>query len=967
MKTLMKEKRWCVRTPEKVPFIGLNSPGHQNNPAEWQTYEDMKRLADQYGNRFAGLGFFLSEREADSDLVIGTIDIDAHHTDNGEENALTKELLAFFSGTYIERSPSGNGYHVLFNMDRGRIPLDAKGSPAYKQKNAANELEIYVGTATNRYMTFTGDRVSDGDIITDQTENVLAFIARYMQRDVKTGVRSKAKERLPEVVYQEPLNAGEIDKRLAFARRQGRRGERFARLYDQGELIADDRSLTDWRLLKELVYWLGPDPAAIDYAFRRSALMRDKWDELRKGGTFGQMRIESALGAFHLYYPHEGSYGDGQCRQVFTEDGETIAELINRVAADEKHKDAVSVLPLLCGMGKSTAISQIIRQRLEAEQGLLVITDRTERLHEYMEPGRDPELRRYLKEHADDVTILDAESIPGGALLNQELHPILLMTTQRFFQLSKEEVKSFLKWIFGERTLVLIDERPEIRTNIGISSGTIGSMRAGLHGTFQGVETGTQYALESLIRDCETVIIDAQDNLTEQPVYRFLWRPDFETYRERTESTEVDVLNKVGRNRMHLEQGVNGNGIQSVFQSIHAMLDMQRDLGLVQSTRRSSGTEASRYSALIATMTNNRHCIQGIPAKVIILDGTAEISPEYLLDDYDFRTDCESKRPLNHLRIRIIKLNTTRSKLDGGARYRSMIARTVRHYVDTTGIREDPNWALFTYMDYERSLNETIKAPSTAYFGDIVGKNTFREAKHIVQVGMHRLPDWVYFRVLLDEYLGMKEDPLGLKHKNRLDELVDVNAEWLPFSYKAPFSTETPLDLMKAQSEILNTFADKHREELDDIMCSSMFADIEQMMFRGIIRNGDCAEDYTYHIFMDVEKYAGVFSQMVDRYVPLGATIEVLPEQPASILYSLMERSGLHGQETQVQRLVRWHDTELQAGMTYTDSDMKTAAGSRTDSAWRKLKSTHKAWLAPMLDTERGPESEYKKVANWYF
>ena len=995
MKNLIKERRWCVRTPEKVPYVDYDAPGHQNNPGEWRTYDDMKELLKRYSSKFAGLGIFLSEREADSDLVIGAIDIDAHHTENGEENALTSEILRMFSGTYQELSPSGNGYHILFDMDRREIPLDNTGNPAYKQKNSENELEIYIGTATNRYMTFTGNRVSDGDEITDQTENVLAFIDKYMKKDLRTRVAAKARERQPDVHYREPLNDREIEKRLDEARK-GRKGEQFTALYDRGEIPTGlTHSDADWMLLKHLGYWLGPDVKAIDQAFRSSGLMREKWNSMRRGETFGQYRIHSALEAFHLYHPFVGSYGDGVCRLKLGGKEEPILSLINRIVKDEEHKDAVSVLPMLCGMGKSTAISQMIRQTIEMEpvtgNGLVVITDRTERLHEYMEPY-DPELKRYLDDHQHLVTILDAESVANGALTSQRLSPVVLMTTQRFFRLSREEVLEYLTWDFGDRPLVLIDERPEIRTNIGIDGTVLGQINAALNGTFQGIHSGIGYALGLLTRDCNHLISETQDNLTELPRYRFLWKPDFDSYHGETENDEIDVLNEIGRNRMKLEESVSGRGPKQIFQSIHAILDMEREPGLVCSNLVSREGDRTQYNTTITTMTDNRHCIQGIPAKVIILDGTAEISPEYLLDEYDFRDDCQTKRPLNHLRIKIISLNTTRSRLDSSDDYATMIGRTVRQYVDTSGIREDPNWVLFTYQDHREKLKDIIGAPASDYFGDIVGKNSFNKARHIVQIGLNRFPEWVYFRCLLDEYMssinkqemenqGEADGPIGQNgaeteikseesqgRDNELRKLVDVNEKWRPFSSRIGTSPVTPIELMKSQSEILDGFAKKHAEELQDIMCRSLFAEIEQMIFRGIIRNADCAEDYTYHLFIDIEKYPGLFSQMLDRYVPLGAQIEIIPTLPGAILFDLMARSGIHGSETQVQRLVKWHDRELNAGDAYEDADLYAASGSGSTKAWRKFKSTHRAWLSLLLDTERSPDGNgFHKVSNWYY
>ena len=969
MKLLKQEKRWCVRTPNKVPFVGYSNPGHQNNPAEWKTYDEMKALAERCGNKFAGLGIFLSEREFDDGLVLGAIDIDAHHNKNGEPNPLAEELLSLFSGTYIEYSPSGNGYHILFNMDKNRIPRDDNGALAYKQKDDATELEIYIGTATNRYMTFTGNRVSEKDEITDQTEEVLQFIDKFMKKPLRIRVIGQSRVRQEDVHYREPLNSTEIKDRLKIAK-EGKRGQLFKSLYDDGKLPPGmghkkedgQKDATDsvarWTLLHILAYWLGPDPVSIDKAFRSSALMSSKWDSKRRDTTYGAYMIQSVLEDAHIYCPFPGKYGDGVCRVISDKPNMPIKDLINLIAKDEDHKGQVSVAPMLCGMGKSTAISQIIRQVLENQEqtgnGLLVITDRTHRLWEYMQP-RDPELRKYLEDNAENVTILDSDSIADGALSRKDYTPVLLMTTQRFFSLSHDDVLKYLNWNLGTRPLVLIDERPEIRRNIGIDSNVIGEMRSSLRNVFQGQASLVEGSFTPLLRDCETVIQSMQNDYTEQFAYRFLWKPDYSRFQPVYQGMGINAVDELNRHRMELGGGQSSQQSDNAYQSIHALLGMREEPGLVQSTRRDGTGDQKQYNVVIGTMADNSHCIQDIPAKVIILDGTAEISPEYLLDNYDFRWDCETKRPLTHLKLRIIKLNTTKSKLRGDKEYRVMVGRAVRQYVDALEIRNDPSWAMFTYQDYLAEMNKTIKAPFTDYFGDIVGKNDFNEAKHIVQIGLNRYPDWVYFRYLLEYHEEFKQtlSPVPLYHH-----------EYETFQHSQ--ETKPEECMIKEQAQKINEFKQRNASELNDIMCRSLFAECEQMIFRGIIRNADCAEDYTYHMFIDAESYPGLISQMIDRYLPLGAKIEIIDTPPLAILYGHMTRQGRNGKQTQIQSLVNWHDS-LDNGESYSDKNMQTAARVASNSTWRKFKSFHKSWLSDLCNSEWDEAAgAFIKKANWY-
>ena len=63
--------------------------------------------------------------------------------------------------------------------------------------------------------------------------------------------------------------------------RKARTGDRFSALYDAGSLDAygEDHFRADLALCGMFTFWTNGDPGWIDQLFRRSALMRAKWDE----------------------------------------------------------------------------------------------------------------------------------------------------------------------------------------------------------------------------------------------------------------------------------------------------------------------------------------------------------------------------------------------------------------------------------------------------------------------------------------------------------------------------------------------------------------------------------------------------------------------------------------------------------------------------------------------------------------
>lgn len=67
-----------------------------------------------------------------------------------------------------------------------------------------------------------------------------------------------------------------------------------------------DASAADLALANHLAFWCGPDPVRIDRLFRRSGLMRPKWDEkhFSNGDTYGAATVKKALqGRTEFYGP----------------------------------------------------------------------------------------------------------------------------------------------------------------------------------------------------------------------------------------------------------------------------------------------------------------------------------------------------------------------------------------------------------------------------------------------------------------------------------------------------------------------------------------------------------------------------------------------------------------------------------------------------------------------------------------
>lgn len=109
----------------------------------WCTYDEAISAVKKYG--FDGVGFVIPKG------YVG-IDIDGRDL----EDDIVKDILSIFGGkTYVEKSPSGKGLHIIGKVDLSKMPKDLL--KRYYQKNKEINIECYIGGLTNRFFTFTGE------------------------------------------------------------------------------------------------------------------------------------------------------------------------------------------------------------------------------------------------------------------------------------------------------------------------------------------------------------------------------------------------------------------------------------------------------------------------------------------------------------------------------------------------------------------------------------------------------------------------------------------------------------------------------------------------------------------------------------------------------------------------------------------------------------------------------------------
>lgn len=253
--------------PKKVP-INPHTGGRASStdPVTWTTFEH----AVQMGKKYSGIGFVF-----DGTGYFG-IDIDKRKDDldaflAGDENNLIGEFVRTMQ-SYTERSQSGTGIHILC---KGHLP---------EGRRRNGDIEMY---DSGRFFVCTGDMCAEYAEVTDGTEAVKALHAKYVQPE-QTAMPVRHTDQMPI-----PANLS-IDEVIEKAMRS-KSGDKFKALM-QGDISGyKSQSEADMALCNILAFWCGGDTAMMDTIYRKSGLMRPKWDRKQCGSTYGAITLEKAV------------------------------------------------------------------------------------------------------------------------------------------------------------------------------------------------------------------------------------------------------------------------------------------------------------------------------------------------------------------------------------------------------------------------------------------------------------------------------------------------------------------------------------------------------------------------------------------------------------------------------------------------------------------------------------------------
>ena len=311
--------------------------------------------------------------------------------------------------------------------------------------------------------------------------------------------------------------------------------------------------------------------------------------------------------------------------------------------------------------------------------------------------------------------------------------------------------------------------------------------------------------------------------------------------------------------------------------SLHDGGDIRKDInavfqaltdGATFTSRKRSGRRAqdgTKYENYLTVVLDNAEMFLHIGAKVIVFDGTADIHPEYSLN-YIRMVDCsEYRSQLQNLTIRIIDVNTSKNHLRSSKQLLSAIAQDIHARYG--------NPVLFCHQEQERKL-KGFGFSAVDHFGNLKGRNDWRQADTIVQIGLNRFPDEYYILTALHNQVqtskrteaGTIPDATYLRGKSWLEHQAEITRN------------------------------------------RTVIADMEQNLFRGAIRERQSmlfvlyASAYETDAKTKQRRETNLVHLIRERYQTAGATVEVfdVPE------IKISSRKSTNGESSTAQKIIAW-------------------------------------------------------------
>lgn len=275
---LVELAQWCVYRKEWVPErqkytkIPYNpNTGYKaksNDPTTWSDFD----TAVEQSQFYDGIGFFFHYGYYGVDLDNVESEIMRYREGDWEDNIVADFIETLSS--YAEISPSGTGVHIIC---KGKLP------PGGRRKG---DVEMY---DHGRFFTVTGKRLGGyRGIFDDSPVGKINYLHHKYIGETNVNIEDLS------AVLTDGNNLS-IDEIIEHAI-QSKNGIRFKFFMEGGwEQFYQSHSEADMAFANDLAFWSARDYDKMDSIYRRSSLMRDKWDSKRDDATYGHLTLMKAI------------------------------------------------------------------------------------------------------------------------------------------------------------------------------------------------------------------------------------------------------------------------------------------------------------------------------------------------------------------------------------------------------------------------------------------------------------------------------------------------------------------------------------------------------------------------------------------------------------------------------------------------------------------------------------------------
>ena len=576
---------------------------------------------------------------------------------------------------------------------------------------------------------------------------------------------------------------------------------------------------------------------------------------------------------------------------------------------NDRNTDNITVFPARCGLGKSTFLKVLVKSWLEdnTDSGLIIVTDHLTRLNEL----NDETDRR--------IAYLTSEN-KETEILRQAYCPVLLISTQRYFQM--DSIDQFLHYydngVTKTRNTIIFDESPYFYEDGEIGITEINLLHSALNDGISDLcsSNDKQWIVGQFNSFRQNLIetINGLEQKRNQTTYLF-YQPDCEWI------TDDDM-----RFYSILE---NNTDVYKKYPQVKKILfdleELLKNGGFFCSFKLRDNNDYHK-SFMVRHSYLEKFKLGG-EIKTFIFDATADISEMYptgaewlnVLDCSDFNV------PLDFLKVHIVDVNTSRNALIN-KESKDKTLKAIKDYIsEKVTDRDDTLFVTYKALFESREFDEIgFTLDNSLYFGNTKGFNDSREKHNYIQVGLNRQSDIKYL--------------LNLLSNDEVQESFIKNE-----------------NILNIQRNIAAMDSLLRSDLVDSYRCAEVCADFLQNLFRTKARDIDNREEINVYLFC---KHSENMQMELNYWLANeGATIDMV-ELEALKKDKITNRRG----DTKPKIILNWLDRQPQ-NFEFTIAEMLDELG-LSARQFKTVKRGNK-YVKSLFDRMKvtGKRGLYRKVA----